>query len=122
VNAQPFEEWAIVELFGHQIIAGKVSEQVIGGQGFVRVDVPEVNGQPGFTKFYGAGAIYAMTPTDEATALAAVQGLRKKPIELYQLNLPQLQAPSREPSWDDTEAEQWDTDEDDDEEDDELPF
>lgn len=89
-----FEQFAIVELFGHQVIAGKVSEQVIGGQGFVRVDVPQAGNLEGYTKFYGAGAIYAITPCDEPTMLAAVQGLRKKPIEVWSLNLPQLAVPS----------------------------
>lgn len=83
-----FEEFAVVELFGHQIIAGRVSEQVIGGQGFVRVDVPAVNGMDAFTKFYGPGAIYAITPTDETTILHIVQGLRSRPIDLWKLNLP----------------------------------
>jgi len=85
-----FEQFAIVELFGHQVIAGKVSEQVIGGQGFVRVDVPAVDGQEAFTKFYGSGAIYAITPCDEDTAMAAVIGLKRKPIDVWKLNLPQL--------------------------------
>lgn len=88
--AETFEHFAIVELFGHQVIAGKVSEQVIGGQGFVRVDVPAVDGRDAFTKFYGAGAIYAITPCDEETALMAVAGLRKKPVDVWRLNLPQL--------------------------------
>ena len=35
-----FDHWCIVELFGHNQIAGKVTEQAIGGQSFVRVDVP----------------------------------------------------------------------------------
>lgn len=93
-----FEACAIVELFGHQVIAGRVSEQVIGGQGFVRVDVPTTTVHAkdgdqvieGFTKFYGAGAIYALTPTDEATMLAAVTGLQARPIETWKLQLPQL--------------------------------
>ncbi len=88
--AEKFEQFAVVELFGHQVIAGKVSEQVIGGQGFVRVDVPATDGQPAFTKFYGAGAIYAITPCDEDTAIAAVIGLKQKPIDVWKLNLPQL--------------------------------
>lgn len=88
--AEKFEQFAVVELFGHQIIAGFVSEQVIGGQGFVRVDVPTVDEQVGFTKFYGAGAIYAITPCDSDTMLAAVKGLRRKPIDVWKLNLPQL--------------------------------
>lgn len=87
---ETFEQFAIVELFGHNVIAGKVSEQVIGGQGFVRVDVPAVDGQDSFTKLYGPGAIYSITPTDEATMLTAVKGLHQKPIEVWKLNLPQL--------------------------------
>lgn len=94
--ADKFEQWCIVELFGHNIMAGLVSEQVIGGQSFVRVDVPATADQPAFTKFFGSGAIYAMTPTDETTARAAVVGLRQRPIETYKLNLPQLQSPSRD--------------------------
>jgi hypothetical protein len=101
--AEKFEQFAVVELFGHQIIAGKVSEQVIGGQGFVRVDVPAVDGQEAFTKFYGAGAIYAITPCDENTVLASVMGLRTKPINVWKLNLPQLTA--RQEHDDDDDAE-----------------
>ena len=86
--SEGFEQFAIVELFGHQVIAGKVSEQVIGGQGFVRVDVPVIEGQEAFTKFYGSGAIYAITPCDEMTMLRAAVGLRPKPIDPWKLGLP----------------------------------
>ena len=88
-----FETFAIVELFGHTIIAGKVTEQQIGGQSFIRVDVPGNDNQEAYTKFYGSGAIYAITPTDEATVLAAVEGLQPKPIDIWKLNLPQLPEP-----------------------------
>jgi hypothetical protein len=111
-----FEQHCIVELFGHNIIAGLVSEQTIGGQSFVRVDVPASETQKAFTKFFGAGAIYAMTPCDEATCQAAVEGLRTRPIETYKLNLPQLRAPDpdeetekyiqqREHEWEEKELE-----------------
>ena len=40
-----FEQTCIVELMGHNMIAGKVTEQTIGGQGFVRVDVPVAVGR-----------------------------------------------------------------------------
>jgi hypothetical protein len=65
---QSFDQWCILELFGRQVIAGRVTEQVIGGCSFIRVDVPECNGTPQFTRFYGNGAIYAMTPVSEEAA------------------------------------------------------
>lgn len=80
-----FTGWAIVELFGHQRIAGKVSEEVIGGSSFVRVDVPAIEDQAAFTKLYGGSAIYAITPTDEATAMRAVSSFRVVPVEMWRL-------------------------------------
>lgn len=99
-----FDEFAIVELFGHQVIAGKVSEQVIGGQGFVRVDVPAVHGQEGFTKFFGPGAIYAITPADQSTVYAAVMSMRVKPVELWKIN---LRLPAQAQDDDDEEEAEW---------------
>lgn len=78
---------AIVELFGHQRIAGKISDVTIGGAALLRVDVPTVDDLPGFTKFYGTGAIYAITPTDEATMVQAVRSFRSVPIERWALNV-----------------------------------
>ena len=49
-DAAPNGFWAIVEIFGHQRIAGFLSEQTIGGQSFVRVDVPDL---PGDTPEHG---------------------------------------------------------------------
>lgn len=92
-----FESWAIVELFGHQRIAGRVSEQAIGGCNFLRVDVPEAGGVAAFTKFYTQGAIYCLTPCDEATARQAVEHFRAQPINEFVLpSRPALPAsPSR---------------------------
>ena len=80
-----FEAFAIIELFGHSRIAGKVTEETIGGGAFIRVDVPEVNGQKAFTKYFGDKAIYAMTPTDEETARLYAESVNAKPVELWQL-------------------------------------
>lgn len=60
-----FEVFALVELFGHNKIAGKVSEQVIGGTGFIRVDVPETSRKPAYTRFFNPSAIYSILPVDE---------------------------------------------------------
>lgn len=88
----PFEHHCIIELMGHQRIAGMVTEQEIGDQSFIRVDVPEVEGIATFTKIYSANAIYSITPVDEATCLAIVSHDRARPIAIWGLNFhdPQL--------------------------------
>lgn len=78
-----FEQWAILELFGHSRIVGKVSEQVLGGCTFVRVDVPESEGHQPYTKLFGQGAIYAMSFVDEETALGAVKMMRTRPVDVW---------------------------------------
>lgn len=78
----------ILELFGHNRIAGMVSTQTVGNSALIRVDVPAVDTNPGFTKFYGVSAVYAITPTDEPTMLQAVRAFRAKPIEAFRLQLP----------------------------------
>lgn len=93
--SEKFESWAIVEVMGHQRLAGKVSEQAVGGTAFVRVDVPAVAGCQAFTKLLGSGAIYAITITDEETARAAAGQIRQKPMDEWSarrmLGLPEPQ-------------------------------
>ncbi|MFA6134430.1 MAG: hypothetical protein WC869_10500 [Phycisphaerae bacterium] len=75
--------WAIVELMGRNVIAGRISEEVIAGVAMLRVDVPACKEQPEYTKFYSGSAVYGITPTDEATALRAVDRLQVAPIAPY---------------------------------------
>jgi hypothetical protein len=79
-----FEAWCIVELFGHQRIAGKCSEQNIAGVNMLRVDVPETAKQPAFTKLFGGAAIYAINPVDEVTATLTASELNAGPITSWQ--------------------------------------
>ncbi|MEC4750003.1 hypothetical protein [Methylomicrobium sp. Wu6] len=80
-----FESWGLLELFGHQRLAGLLSEQTIGGCHFIRIDVPEVDGVPGYTRFFTNGAIYGMTITTEEVARALAANLRAKPIQAYEM-------------------------------------
>jgi hypothetical protein len=77
---EPFEGWAILELFGHNQIAGLVSEQPIGGGSFVRIDVPDTLESPPFTKFYNPSAVYALTPCTREAALIAAARLQIRPV------------------------------------------
>ena len=92
-----FDCWCIVEIFGHQKYAGRVTEQTIGGCSFVRLDVPELPERksvrwgreetqlavPAFTKLFGQGAIYSITPVDESVARAACDSMRVEPVTVY---------------------------------------
>ncbi len=73
IEAEP-QHWAIVEIMGHRKHVGRIYEEERFGAKFLRVDVP-VKGDPathGWTShFYSGGAIFSLTPTDEATALRA---------------------------------------------------
>jgi hypothetical protein len=82
---EKFDLWCIVELFGHQKIAGKCTEQNIAGTNMLRVDVPETKAQPSFTRFLGSSAIYAINPVDEATCKHFAEHLEIKPIDSWNL-------------------------------------
>jgi hypothetical protein len=63
-------------------MAGRVTEQRIGGTSFVRVDAPAVADRPAFTKILGASAI---NPVTEETARAAAQAFRHVPISEFEI-------------------------------------
>lgn len=87
--------WAIVELMGHNVTAGQITEVNVAGAQMLRVDVPGADGEEPFTKFYGGGAIYGITPTDEASARIAI-GQLNPPVNLWVMTpRPQLQGPFR---------------------------
>ena len=77
-----FEEWAVLELFGHQRLAGLVSEVQLGGASFVRVDVPEDGKKKGWklTKMYNPSAIYSIAPVTEETARMVAKACSGEPV------------------------------------------
>jgi hypothetical protein len=88
-----FETWAIVEVMGHTRLAGRVSEQAVGGCNFVRVDVPELDVPesryteattiPAFTKLLGQASIFSITPCDEQTARRAAASFQTVPFATF---------------------------------------
>jgi len=95
--AQPAEEkaeslkaWALVELFGHQRIVGWVTVDPPDFPGMVRVDVPDLlhDGKvkrKGMTRFFGRGALYAVTPVDEKTVRALLPSISGEPARQYSI-------------------------------------
>lgn len=72
--------FALVELFGHQKIAGTVSDCTVGSASFVRVDVPAIGEREGFTRMFNPSAIYGINPVTEDTMLALASSLRSTPV------------------------------------------
>lgn len=67
--------FAIVEIYGHQKIAGYCRAVEQFGTVMLRVDVPATAHTPAFTKDFGGNAVFSITPVDEAVALNAAAKL-----------------------------------------------
>lgn len=94
------DTWAVVEVMGHNTFAGKISEHVVGGTAFIRVDVPELPekreplyqneyvypGIPAFTKLIGASSIYAITPCTEEVARKMAESRRSSPVHVVDVS------------------------------------
>lgn len=80
-----FSHWALVELMGHQRIAGLATEVNIAGKGFIRVDVPNEKGEFIFTRFYAPDAIYCVSPVDKQIAIGLAVKCASRPVNIYDL-------------------------------------
>jgi hypothetical protein len=83
MEEQKFDLWCMVELFGHQKIAGRCTEQNVAGTNMLRVDVPETANQPGFTRFLSSGAIYAINPVTEEVARKLAGSYNVAPVDVW---------------------------------------
>lgn len=84
--------WALVELFGHARIVGYLSQQNFQSGVLFRVDVPDLTKdgkvvRKGFTRYFGLGAIYSITPVDEATVRRMLPSIDGTPGEARPLTL-----------------------------------
>lgn len=123
-----FEGWAIVEVFGHQRYVGHVTTEAFGAAVMFRVDVPALEPRqrvtkspeylgnqyvpagttvnegavPGYTKLFGVGAIYGITPCTQDAAMKAVDEMHRRP--LMKISVPEglaLPAPRLDDDFDD---------------------
>jgi len=87
-----FGGWAIVELIGHRRLAGHVTEEVIAGAAFLRLDIPAEQGD-GVTQFYSPSAVYCITPTTEEIAYAIGVRSTPAPVSRFELEPPRRAEP-----------------------------
>lgn len=99
-----FESWGIVELMGHQRVAGRISERAIGGGNLLQVDIPQAD-DSFRTVFYGNSAIYALHVTDEDAARACAKVSGTRPAYAWELENAQRRLEPPRPSDDDYDDE-----------------
>lgn len=106
-----FNDWAIVDVLGHQRYAGHVTTEAFGGAVLFRIEVPPLEERErvttragyhgavhypkgatvkemavqGYTKLIGAGSIYAITPCTQEACMAAVEEIQPRPLQLVSL-------------------------------------
>jgi hypothetical protein len=95
MSDERFEGWVILELMGHRRLGGYVREQELAGAAFLRLDIPAVDGQPAATQFYGASAVYCITPTTEE--VATLCGRRNRPQPVHRWELPSARTEDLDP-------------------------
>lgn len=105
------ETWGIVQLMGHQQLAGRLSEVSVAGSAMLRIDVPDAKDKTKFrTAIRGSGAVYGIDFVDETIARASAAANNSRPIYHYdvQTALKQLEAPTRpcQRSFDDDDDDQ----------------
>lgn len=83
MTPEKFEVHAIIELFGHNKIAGKVTEQTLGGSTMIRIDVPDTKLSPAFTRLLHINAVYAINPVTEEVATQYAENLKVMPIQSW---------------------------------------
>jgi hypothetical protein len=80
-----FQQWCIVDVFGHQRFAGLVTEETVAGAAFLRIDIPATGKQVAFTKLFSPSSVYSITPTTEELATAIAVSINNAPIAVYDL-------------------------------------
>lgn len=80
-NMEELKFWAIVELFGHTVLAGEVSKSEIGD--FIQINIPEVGPIPAWTKLLNPKAVYGITPTTKTVAIGKAKALKAMPIDRW---------------------------------------
>lgn len=75
--------WAILELFGHKVVAGYMVVDQQFGVPMVRLDVPASAAFPAFTRHYHPNAVYSVSYVSEEAARYTAEALHENPVSVY---------------------------------------
>lgn len=84
-QAEQFESWVILELMGRVVIAGKMTERVVAGTGFIHITIPATTRQPEFSRLISPSAVYAINPVSEELARYRAEQLNEAPVQAYEV-------------------------------------
>ena len=82
------DTWAVVELMGHVMVAGRLTEEELFGTKIGRIDIPEPEGDGFVTQWFGGSAVYRITAVTEEAARMLSQRCRPEPIHRWEWALP----------------------------------
>lgn len=82
------EQFAVVEMMGHRMIAGAIKQSELAPGALIRVDVFGSNGDVERTEHVGSSAIYDITICSEQTAKAAAIANSPQPSFAYDIMKP----------------------------------
>jgi hypothetical protein len=74
------ENWAILEIMGHERLAGKIFETTVAGVPMLRVEVPTTEKLPGFTRLLSGASIFSLTPVPADVATIVAGQLQKTAV------------------------------------------
>jgi hypothetical protein len=64
-GADEINSWALLELFGHSKVAGRLTSRKLGTEIMFQVDVPKGEKEFSHTELYSPKAVFAIKPTTE---------------------------------------------------------
>ena len=65
IDVEEIDQWAFVEIYGHQKLAGRVTTRKVGTEVMFQVDIPKGDNEFLCSKLFGPKSIFSMTPTTE---------------------------------------------------------
>lgn len=83
METEQFDQWAIVELFGHKKMAGRVT--IAPMEGFLRVDVPNEQEGIKYTRYLNNKAIYAINPASEELVRRVAEQFSEPPVSRWEM-------------------------------------
>jgi len=64
-GAENIDCWALVEIFGHTKVAGRVTTRKVGVNVMIQVDVPKDEAEFSHSQLFSPAAIFSINPTTE---------------------------------------------------------